>query len=112
MVLLALLPLALGQFALSDAVVWWSCATVLLVLAPVLNWSQIIRLRRLPNYAPGILYFASAQISMMFQLGVLGAGFAGYISLAAAYGLALLIELSLAGGQFLRVVASITSARS
>ena len=111
-VLLALLPMALGQFALSDAAVWWICAIALFLLAPFLNWSQIFRLRRLPNYAPGKLYFASAQLSMVVQLAVLCAGFAGYVSLPAAFGIALLIELSLAGGQFLRIVASITSARN
>lgn len=110
-VALALLPMALGQFPISDAAVWWSSAAILFVGAPYLSWSQRLRLRRLPNYTPGKLWLASAQINLIVQLGLLSAGFAGYVPLAPAYGFALLIELAVAGGQFLRVVASITSVR-
>lgn len=110
-VLLAMLPLALGQFPMPDATVWWICAVLLFVASPVMFWSQRRRLSRLPNYAPGLLWLASAWFNLLVQLGVLSAGFAGYVPLSAAFGLALLIELVIAGSQFLRVIASVTSAR-
>ena len=110
-VLLALLPMALGQFPIPEGVLWWSCGAIVFVASPALNWSLIYRLRKLPNYAPGTAYFISSQVNLAVELSVLAAGFLGQIPLASAYGLALLLELSTAGGMFLRVVASITSTR-
>jgi uncharacterized protein (DUF2062 family) len=110
-VLLALLPMALGQFPLTDEQVWRSCSGVLFVTAPAMFWSQRRRLRRLTNYAPGTLWLLSGRTNVAIQLGVLGAGFVGYVPLPAAFGVALLIELIIAGGQFLRVIASVTSGR-
>ena len=108
-VLLALLPLALGQFPISDAAVWRSCGAMVFVASPGLNWSLIYRLRRLPNYAPETAYLLSSQVNLALELSVLAAGFLGLVPLASAYGLALLLQLSTAGGMFLRVIASITS---
>ena len=110
-VMLALLPMALGQFPFSDDVVWRSCGVVVFIASPALNWTLIYRLRQLPNYAPGAAYFISSQIGLALELSVLVAGFLGAVPLASAYGLALLIELTTAAGMFLRVVASITSDR-
>lgn len=111
-VLLALLPMALRQFPIPDIAVWRICAAAAFVAAPTLNWSQIHRLRRLPGYAPGAAWFLSSQVNLVIQLSVLTAGFLGTVPLAAAYGLALLVELAAAGGMFLRVVASITTSRA
>ncbi|MDJ0788068.1 MAG: hypothetical protein QNK05_14760 [Myxococcota bacterium] len=112
-VLLALLPLALAQFPISEIWLWRFCGALAFVLMPTLNWTLIHRLRQLPNYAPGRSYFLSSQINLAFELGVLAAGFFGLVPLAAAYGLALLLELVTVGGMFLRVIASITlSART
>ena len=109
---LALLPMALGQFPVPDPVVWRTCAAVAFVASPAMNWSLIYRLRQLPNYAPGAAYFVSSQVTLALQLSLLTAGFLDVVPLASAYGLALLMELCTTGGMFLRVVASITSARS
>ena len=84
---------------------------ILFLAAPTLNWSLIYRLRRLPDYAPGTAYFVSSQVILALELSALAAGFLGFVPLASAYGLALLLELCIAAGMFLRVVASITSAR-
>ncbi len=108
-VLLALLPMALGQFPISENAVWWSCGALAFVTSPALNWSLLYRLRRLPSYAPGRAWLISGQVNLALELSVLVAGFVGLVPLASAYGLALLIELSTAGGMFLRVVASITA---
>jgi len=111
-VLLALLPMALGQFSIADGVVWGSCAAILFFASPALNWSLLYRLRQLPNYAPGTAWLVSSQVNLALELSVLAAGFAGLVSLPSAYGFALLLELSTAGSMFLRVVASITSTRT
>ena len=110
-VLLALLPMALAQFPISDDAVWWSCGAIVFIASPAMNWSVIYRLRRLPNYAPGTAYFISSQVNLALELSLLTAGFLDAVPLASAYGFALLIELCSAGGMFLRVVASITSTR-
>ena len=111
-VLLALLPMALGQFPIREGVVWHGCAAIVFLASPGLNWSLIYRLRRLPNYAPGAAYFISSQVVLALELSVLAAGFLGFVPLASAYGLALLLELSTAAGMFLRVVASISLDRN
>jgi len=108
-VLLALLPMALGQFPISENVVWRSCAAIAFAAAPTSNWSLLYRLRKIPSYAPGRAWILWGQGSLALGLSVLVAGFLGLVPLASAYGLALLIELASAGGMFLRVIASITT---
>ncbi len=70
-------------------------------------WAQVRRVRRLPEYQPGIGYRTGGRVALLSTLGLLFAGFAGLIPLDPAYGLALVIELSLAAVMFLRVASSL-----
>lgn len=111
-VLLALLPMALGQFPISGSVVWLTSGGILFVASPALNWSLLYRLRQLPSYRPGRSWVVSAQLTLAIELALLVAGFFGRIPLESAYGMALLLELFTVAGMFLRVVASITASRT
>ena len=71
--------MALGQFPVTDDIVWRICGTIAFVASPTLNWSLVYRLRQLPNYAPGTAYFVSSQVILAVELSVLAAGFLGRV---------------------------------
>ncbi len=106
---LAVLPVSLGRFELSPALVWGVPAALFALAAPYLHIAPIRRLRRDPTYQPGVAYRLSAWVALTLTLGLLCAGLVGFIPLPPAYGLALVIELSVAATMFLRVASSLMS---
>ena len=105
--ILAVLPVSLGRFELAQHWVWGTPAVLYAVAAPYLHIAPIRRMRRDPNYRPGIAYMLSGWVALIFTLGLLFAGLAGLIPLRPALGLALVIELSVAASMFLRVASSL-----
>ena len=105
--ILAVLPVSLGQFEVPQHLVWGAPSVLLAVAAPYLHVAPIRRMRRDPSYQPGLAYRLSAWVALALTLGLLFAGLVGLIPLQPAFGLALVIELSVAATMFLRVASSL-----
>ncbi len=103
----AILPVALSRFELSTGVVWSACALLFVGAAPFLHWMPILRLRRLPEYRPSVAYQAAGHILLALSVGLLLSGLVGLLPLVPAYGVALVVELAVAAGMFLRVASSL-----
>ena len=105
--ILAVLPVSLGRFELPEHLVWGAPAVLFAVAAPYLHIAPVRRMRRDPSYQPGLAYRLSAWVALALTLGLLFAGLANLIPLQPAFGLALVIELSVAATMFLRVASSL-----
>jgi len=105
--ILSIFPVSLTHFELPSGIVWGVSAVLFAVLAPLLFWMPIRRLRQLPEYRPGFAYRLSAYASLAVTLGLLLSGLVGVLPLIPAYGVALVVELAVAAGMFLRVASSI-----
>lgn len=104
---LAVFPVALSQFDLAPGIVWGACATIFVIAAPFLHFLPIRRMQRLPEYRPGFAYQASGHAGMVLTIGLLVLGLLGVLPVVPAYGFALVIELSMAAGMFVRVASSL-----
>jgi len=80
--------------------------------APLLFWLPLRRLRQLPEYRPTLGYRATGYVSLAVTLGLLVSGLVGALPLIPAYGVALVVELAVAAGMFLRVASSIMGVHS
>jgi hypothetical protein len=107
--ILAVLPVSLGRFELPEHLIWGAPAVLFAVVAPYLHVAPIRRMRRDPSYQPGLGYRLSGWAALVATLGLLLAGLVGLIRLQPAFGLALVIELSVAASMFLRVASSLMS---
>jgi hypothetical protein len=105
--ILAVLPISLARFELPQHLVWGAPAALFAVTAPYLHIAPVRRMRRDPSYQPGLAYRLSAWVALALTLGLLFAGLLGLIPLQPAFGLALVIELSVAATMFLRVASSL-----
>jgi hypothetical protein len=105
--ILAVLPIALARFAIPDGVVWGTCSVLFILVVPYFWWSQIRRMRPLPTYQPSITYQITGRVIRLATVGLLVTGLSGVVALVPAYGLALVFELFLAAGMFLRVASSL-----
>ena len=105
--ILAVLPVSLERFELPPELVWGAPAVLLAVAEPYLHLAPIRRMRRFPSYQPGLAYRLSGQIAMLLILGLLLAGLTGFLPLRPAFGLALVVELTVAATMFLRVASSL-----
>lgn len=104
---LAVLPISLGHFELPPRLVWGLPAVLFAVAEPYLHFAPIRRMRRFPSYQPGLAYRLSGQIALLSIFALLLAGLAGLVPLRPAFGLALVVELSVAATLFLRVASSL-----
>ena len=104
---LAILPVSLGRFELPQHLVWGAPAVLFAAVAPYLHLAPIRRMRRDPSYQPGLAYRLSGRGALVLTLGLLLAGLVGLIPIQPAFGLALVIELSVAASMFLRVASSL-----
>ena len=77
------------------------------VAAPYLHLAPIRRMRRDPSYQPGLGYRLSGWGALALTLGLLLSGLVHLIPLQPAFGLALVVELSVAATMFLRVASSL-----
>lgn len=105
--LLAVLPVSLQHFELPTRLVWGVPAVLFVLAEPYLHFAPIRRMRRVPGYRPGLAYWLSGQIAGLLIVGLLLAGLAGLVPLPPAFGLALVVELSVAATMFLRVASSL-----
>jgi hypothetical protein len=112
LMILSILPISLTRFELSSDIVWGVCGALFAVAAPLLFWLPIRRLRPLPEYQPGLAYKAGGYTALAVTLALLISGLVGLLPLIPAYGVALVVELSVAAGMFLRVASSIMSSRT
>jgi hypothetical protein len=105
--LLAVLPVSLGRFELPQHLVWGAPAMIFALAEPYLHIAPIRRMRHDPSYQPGLAYRLSGWLALVLILGLLVTGVVGLIPLQSAFGLALVIELSVAATMFLRVASSL-----
>ena len=112
LMILAVLPVALTHFELPSGIVWGVSGVLFAVSAPILFFVPIRRLRHLPEYRRGFAYKASGYAGLALTLGLLASGLVGFIPLIPAYGLALVVELSMAAGMFIRVASSLMGSHS
>lgn len=110
--ILSILPISLAQFELPSGIVWGVSGVLFAATAPLLFWLPIRRLRQLPEYRPSFAYRASGYVSEAVTLGLLASGLLGALPLIPAYGVALVVELAVAAGMFLRVASSLMSRHS
>ena len=110
--ILAIFPVSLTAFGLPSDVVWGVSGALLFVSAPLLYWLPVRRLRRLPEYQPSFAYRSIGQVGLAISLGLLVSGFLGMLPMMPVYGVALVIELALAAGMFLRVASSLMGSHS
>ena len=78
-----------------------------MIASAYLQLVPVYRLRRIPEYQPGIAYRVSGPFALLTIVGLLSTGLLGIIPLKPAYGLALVVELSVAAVMFLRVASSL-----
>ncbi len=109
LMILAILPVSLARFEIPPGAVWGASGLLFAVSAPVLFWLPLQRLRRLPEYQPGLAYRLMGVVGLALTLGLLASGLLGALPLIPAYGLALVVELAMAAGMFLRVASSLMS---
>lgn len=105
--ILAVLPVSLARFELPPHLVWGAPAVLFAIAEPYLHIAPVRRMRRIPSYQPGLAYRLSGRVALVLILGLLFAGLVGLIPLQPAFGLALVIELSIAATMFLRVASSL-----
>ena len=105
--ILAVLPVSLARFALPQPIVWGTSSVLFMIAASYLQFAPVYRMRRLPEYQPGLAYRLSGRIALLLTLGLLSMGLLDFIPLQPAYGLALVIELAVAAVMFLRVASSL-----
>ena len=70
----AVLPIALSNFALPDRVVWGVPSVLFATAAPYVHIAPIRRMRRDPTYRPGLAYALSGWGTLVAILGLLLAG--------------------------------------
>ena len=107
--ILAVLPVSLGRFELPQHLVWGAPAVIFALAAPYLHIAPIRRMRRDPSYQPGLAYRLSGWLGLFLILGLLLTGLVGLLPLQPAFGLALVVELSIAATMFLRVASCLMS---
>jgi hypothetical protein len=105
--ILSIFPISLTYFELSSRIVWGVSGVLFAVAAPILFWLPLLRLRKLPEYQPSFAYQLSGHLSLAVTLGLLVSGLVGVLPLIPAYGVALVVELAVAAGMFLRVASSL-----
>ena len=110
--LLSIFPVSLTSFELPSDIVWRVSGAIFFVAAPLLFWLPVRRLRRLPEYQPSFAYRSIGRIGLAVTLGLLVSGFIGALPMMPAYGIALVIELAIAAGMFLRVASSLMGSHS
>jgi hypothetical protein len=105
--LLAVLPVSLGRFDLPQHSVWVISGVIFVVSAPCVFWAGLRRAARIRDYNPGLAYRAMGLALVISTPCILVAGLGGLIPLGPAYGLALVVQLSVASLVFLRVASSL-----
>lgn len=105
--ILAVLPVSLARFEFPQIVVWGVPSFLFAIAATYLQLSPVRRLRRIPEYQPGLAYRLSGPLALALIVALLFAGLLEIIPLQPAYGLALLVELAIAATMFLRVASSL-----
>ena len=105
--ILALLPVSLARFELPQTVVWGAPSVLFAIAATYLQLSPVRRLRRIPEYRPGLAYRLSGPFALALIVGLLSLGLLEIIPLQPAYGFALVVELTVAAVMFLRVASSL-----
>lgn len=110
--ILSIFPIALTHFELRAGIVWGACGVLFAFSAPFLHWLPIRRLRRLPEYRPSVAYQMGGHVALAMTLGLLASGLMGALPLIPAYGVALVVELTVAAGMFLRVASSLMGSHS
>jgi len=112
LMILSIFPISLTYFELPSGIVWGGSGVLFAVSAPLLFWLPIRRLRKLPEYKPSFAYRLSGQVGLAVTLGLLVSGLLGALPLVPAYGVALVVELGVAAGMFLRVASSLMGSHS
>jgi hypothetical protein len=110
--ILSIFPISLSQFEISSGIVWGLSGVLFAVAAPLLFWLPLRRLRQLPEYRPSFAYRAGSYVCEAVTVGLLASGLVGALPLIPAYGVALVVELVIAAGMFLRVASSLMGSHS
>jgi len=105
--ILSVFPISLTHFELPSGIVWGVSGLLFAVTARLLFWLPLRRLRQLPEYRPSFAYRATGYVGLAITLGLLASGLVGALPLIPAYGVALVVELTVAAGMFLRVASSL-----
>ncbi len=105
--LLAVLPVSLARFDLSPHFVWVTSGVIFAISTPCVFWAGLRRVVRIRDYNPSLAYRVSGLALVILTPCILVAGLGGLIPLAPAYGLALVVQLSVASLMFLRVASSL-----
>ena len=105
--ILAVLPVSLARFELPQHLAWGAPSVLFLVSATYLQLAPVRRMRRIPEYQPGLVYRLAGPLALVSIAGLLVTGLLGRIPLQPAYGLALVVELSVAAAMFVRVASSL-----
>ena len=105
--LLAVLPVSLARFDLSPHFVWVTSGVIFAISTPCVFWAGFRRVARIRDYNPGLAYRVSGLALLILTPCILVAGLGGLIPLGPAYGLALVVQLSVASLTFLRVASSL-----
>jgi hypothetical protein len=112
LMILSIFPISLTYFELPSGIVWGVSGVLFAVSALLLFWLPLGRLRKLPEYRPSFSYRLAGYIGLAVTLGLLVSGLVGAIPLIPAYGVALVVELAVAAGMFLRVASSLMGGHS
>ena len=112
LMILSIFPISLTYFELPSGNVWGVSAMLFAVSAPLLFWLPLRRLRKLPEYRPSFAYRLTGYTGLAVTLGLLASGLVGALPLIPAYGVALVVELAVAAGMFLRVASSLMGSHS
>jgi hypothetical protein len=110
--ILAIFPVSLASFDVPSHIVWRVSGVLFAVSAPLLFWLPVRRLRKLPEYRPSLAYRSIGRVGLAITLGLLASGLVGALPMAPAYGVALVVELAIAAGMFLRVASSLMGSHS
>jgi len=110
--ILSIFPVSLTSFGLPSDIVWGVSGVIFVVSAPLLFWLPVRRLRQLPEYQPSFAYRSIGPVGLAVTLGLLVSGLIGALPMMPAYGVALVIELAIAAGMFLRVASSLMGSHS
>ncbi len=105
--LLAVLPVSLARFELSPHFVWVTSGVIFAISSPCLFWVWVRRVIRIRVYSPSLAYRVLGLALVGLTPCILVAGLGGLIPLGPAYGLALVVQLSVASLMFLRVASSL-----
>ncbi len=105
--LLAVLPVSLARLDLSPHFVWVTSGVIFAFSAPCLFWVGVRRVIHIRDYNPSLAYRVFGLALVGLVPCILVAGLGGLVPLGPAYGLALVVQLSMASLVFLRVASSL-----